>query len=89
LAKERRIKREDLLIATEKELEKIKQQTTRERRKLKGNDRIAIKVGKVINHYKMEKHFTIEISEDSFSYSLLSAHVTTVLRSHLLIICIS
>ena len=69
LAKERGIKREELLIATEKELEKIKQQTTRERRKLKGKDKIAIKVGKVINHYRMEKHFIIEISEDSFSYS--------------------
>ena len=34
-----------------------------------GKDTIALRVGKVINHYKMAKHFTIEITEDSFTFT--------------------
>ena len=36
-------------------------------RPLRGKDKIALRVGKVINHYKMAKHFTLEITEDSFT----------------------
>ena len=36
---------------------------------MRGKDTIALRVGKVINHYNMAKHFTLEITEDSFTFS--------------------
>jgi hypothetical protein len=68
LAAERARTREDLLAATEAELAKVAAATARERRPLRGKDQIGLRVGKVIGHYKMGKHFTIEIGEESFSY---------------------
>jgi hypothetical protein len=68
LATERARKREDLLRATEAELEKVAAATTRERRPLRGKDQIGLRVGRVIGHYKMAKHFRIDIGEESFSY---------------------
>ncbi len=69
LAEERARKRGELLSATEKELQNIAAATRREKRPLRGQDKIALRVGKVINHYKMAKHFTLEITEDSFSFT--------------------
>jgi transposase len=68
LAAERAKTREELLKATEKELEKIVVATTREKRRLTGESDIAIKVGKVLNRYKVGKHFKIQITANSFSY---------------------
>jgi len=68
LAHERAHKREELLQATEKNLEKIAVATRREKRRLKGKDRIGLKVGRVINRHKMAKHFILEIGEESFAY---------------------
>lgn len=68
LAEERSRKHEALLCSTEKELEKIAQATQREKRRLKGKDKIGVRVGKVINRFKMAKHFNLEITEESFSY---------------------
>jgi Transposase DDE domain len=69
LAEKRARKRDDLLAATEKELTPIAAATRRERRPLRGKDKIALRVGKVINHYKMAKHFTITITDDSFTFT--------------------
>lgn len=69
LAAERARKRGELLAATEKELAPIAAATRRERRPLRGKDNIALRVGKVINHYKMAKHFTLEITDESFTFS--------------------
>jgi len=68
LAQERRRKREELLQATERELDKVVQATQREKRRLKGADKIGLRVGKVVNRYKVGKHFRLEISEDAFRY---------------------
>lgn len=68
LAEQRARKREELLQATEKKLEEIAAATRREKRALRGRDRIALRVGKVINHYKVGKHFVLEFCEDAFSY---------------------
>jgi transposase len=68
LAEERARKRPELLAATEKELEKIAAATRRKRRPLRGKQYIGLRVGKVLNRYKMGKHFQIHIEEDSFSY---------------------
>jgi len=68
LAAERARKRGELLAATEAELEKIAAATRRARRPLRGQDAIALAVGKVINKKKVAKHFTTEITEESLSW---------------------
>ena len=69
LAAERARKRDELLDATEKELDKIAAATRRDKRPLRGRDKIALRVGKAINHYKMAKHFDIEITDEAFTFS--------------------
>jgi Transposase DDE domain len=69
LAEERARKREDLLQATERELEKIAVATRREKRALRGQDQIGLRVGKVMGRFKMAKHFEIAITDTSFTYA--------------------
>ncbi len=69
LAAERARKREDLLQATERELEKIAAATRREKRALRGQDKIGLRVGKLLGRFKMAKHFEIEITATAFSYA--------------------
>ena len=69
LAQKRARKRQDLLAATEKELTPIAAATGRAKRALRGKDKIALRVGKVINHYKMAKHFTLTITDESFTFT--------------------
>jgi hypothetical protein len=66
LAKLRAHKREALLAATERHLVKIKARV--EAGKLAGQDAIGVRVGKVIDQYKVAKHFALTISESSFSF---------------------
>jgi hypothetical protein len=69
LAAQRARKRDELLAATETHLQTIAAATRRTRRPLRGTEKIALRVGKVINRRKMAKHFDIEITDDSFSFS--------------------
>ena len=68
LATERAAKREALLQATEALLDPIVAATARNKRRLKGEDRIGVRVGKVIGKYKMAKHFELDITEQAFHY---------------------
>ncbi|HZD02960.1 MAG TPA: IS1634 family transposase [Actinomycetes bacterium] len=68
LEAERARKRESLLAATEADLAKITAATQRARRPLRGKDKIALRVGRMLNRRKVAKHFTIQIGDDSFSY---------------------
>ena len=68
LAEERTRKREDLLQMTEKKLREIEEATQRPKRPLRGKTKIALGVGKIINRYKMAKHFLLEIEEESFRF---------------------
>ena len=68
LAEERARKRQELLAATEKKLEEIAAATRRSRQPLRSKEQIGIRVGKVLNHYKVGKHFVLEIDEQKFSY---------------------
>ncbi len=68
LAEERRRKRTELLEATEVELEKVRAATTRASRPLRGQDKIALRVGKVLNRFKVAKHFVLDIAEEHFSF---------------------
>ena len=75
LAEERARKRPELLAATEKELDKIVAATHREKRPLRGKHNIGLRVGKVLNRYKMGKHFQVVIEDDSFSYQRKQANI--------------
>ena len=66
LAKRRAHTREALLEATEKALEKIK--TRVDAAKLFGKEVIGVRVGKIVNQYKVAKHFELEIGEATFSF---------------------
>jgi transposase len=68
LADERARKRESLLAATEKELEKIAEATRRTRRPLRGKDAIGVRVGRVLGRFKVGKHFRYKIEEGQFHY---------------------
>lgn len=68
LADERARKRQELLAATEKELDKIVAATGRAKRALRGKEKIGLRVGKVLNRYKVAKHFVLEIEDARFSY---------------------
>ncbi|HEY9705433.1 MAG TPA: IS1634 family transposase, partial [Allocoleopsis sp.] len=61
--------REALLLAVESELNKIVEATKREKKALKSQDKIALRVGKVLNKYKVNKYYNLEIEENSFKYS--------------------
>jgi Transposase DDE domain len=68
LQQERARKREELLQATERELQPIVEATQRQKNQLRGKDKIALRVGKVIDRFKMGKHFVLEVTETSFSF---------------------
>jgi hypothetical protein len=77
LADERARKREDLLQATERELEKVAAATRREKRALRGQDKIGLRVGKVLGRFKMAKHFAITITETRFRYERKAEAIET------------
>lgn len=67
VAKERRRKRDDLLRMTEEALEKIRGQV--ERKRGMAREEIGLKVGKVVDRWKMAKHFELEIGDGEFSFA--------------------
>jgi hypothetical protein len=75
LAAERARKREALLQATERELAQVVAATQRAKRALRGQDRIGLRVGKVLGHFKMAKHFAIAITETAFHYQRKAAEI--------------
>jgi transposase len=75
LAEERKRKREELLVATEKQLDKLAAGTQRKRRPLRGKKDIGLAAGKVLGRYKMGKHFQLAIEEDSFRWQRKPANI--------------
>jgi len=67
LAKLRAHKRAELLAATEAKLDKIKARV--DVGKLVGSDEIGLCVGKVINQYKVAKHFELSIDDNAFTFA--------------------
>jgi transposase len=68
LAEERRRKRDDLLDATERDLEKIQKRIVSKRKPLRGADEIGLAVGKVIGRRKVAKHFDLTITDNSLTF---------------------
>ena len=79
LAAERARKREDLLAATERELDKVTASVTNPRGRLHQADAGAIgqRVGRVINKYKVAKHFELQIADGAFTYTRKTEQIAT------------
>jgi hypothetical protein len=73
LTKLRSHKRRALLEATQQELQKVRARV--ERGALKGQTAIALRVGRVLNKYKVGKHFSLDISEKRFAFRLLEEQI--------------
>jgi len=71
LATERARKREDLLEATEAELEKVRAMVEGKRGRLRDADagKIGERAGRISNKYKVAKHFELQIADRAFSYA--------------------
>jgi hypothetical protein len=69
LARERARKRQDLLVATERNLAAIAEAISRKRKPLRGQAKIGLKVGTVLNRHKMAKHFEIAITPARLSFT--------------------
>ena len=61
-------KREALLAATKEELQRVRAMVARG--KLRAAGKIGVRVGKVLNKFKMAKHFERDIGEQSFSFEV-------------------
>lgn len=68
LADDRRRTRTELVDATEKRLTQIAAEVQRRTRTPLKADAIGVKVGKVINHYKVGKHFRLTIADNHFAF---------------------
>ena len=81
LAHKRASKREDMLLATERELAKVAAMVERGaaggRAGLHGAALIGERVGRVVNKYDMAKHFRRAITDSSFSYARDPAAIAT------------
>jgi hypothetical protein len=68
LADERARKREELLAATETDLAKIAAACTRARNALRGEQAIALRVGRIVDRFHVAKHFELTITRTAFTY---------------------
>ena len=68
LGKLRGHKRQSLLEATVEELEKVRGMV--KRGDLRGAGKIGVRVGRVINRYKVAKHFELTIEDNRFDFAL-------------------
>jgi transposase len=78
LAEQRRQKRQDLLAATQAELEtlaaSVAKSATAGRPETAAE--IGVRAGKIINHYKMAKHFTLTIRDGSLEWARKQDEIT-------------
>lgn len=74
LARLRAHKRQSLLDATAKELEKVRGMVARKR--LRGQDAIGVRVGRVIDKYKVAKHFALTIDDERFDFQIREEDVS-------------
>lgn len=74
LGKLRAHKRQSLLEATTKELEKVRAMV--ERGDLRGAGKIGVRAGRVVNKYKVAKHFDLTIDDARFDFVLREENVT-------------
>lgn len=75
LAQRRAHTRQSLLEATAREFQKVQRMVDRGRLKGAKADEIGLRVGQVVNKYKMAKHFELEIRDGSFTFCLLEEKI--------------
>jgi Transposase DDE domain len=75
LADERARKRRERLDATENKLAAIQARVRRSKKPLRGKDKIGLAIGRVINHYKMAKHFVLSIADDDVTFTRNAAGI--------------
>src|SRR5580700_9243818 len=75
LADERARKRGELLDATEKKLASIQNRVRRAKKPLRGEAKIALAIGAVIDRYKMAKHFALAITDDDVTFERKTAQI--------------
>ena len=73
LAELRTRKREELLTCTEQLLDKIAERV--KAGTLAGQDAIGVAIGKVVDKYKVAKHFTLQIGQTNFTYHRNQARI--------------
>ena len=73
LAKERLARLEGHIKSIADKLDKVRQRI--KHGQLQGKDAIGVRVGKVVNKYKMSKHFVLHITDNSFRFELDQAAV--------------
>jgi transposase len=76
LAEQRRQKRQELLAATQAELETLAASVKRAAAKPETAAEIGVRAGKIINHYKMSKHFTLTIGDGSLEWARKQVEIT-------------
>jgi transposase len=76
LAEQRRAKRQDLLAATQAELEALAASVKRATDKPEKAAEIGVRAGKIINHYKMAKHFILTIRDGSLEWARKQDEIT-------------
>ena len=80
LRDERARKREELLQATEAILADIARSVRRQGSQLRGRDRINRRVGRDANRRKVEKHFTITVTDDDLTWARDEAKIAAEAR---------
>jgi len=73
LAEHRAAKRQALIEATVRELETVQRMVANGR--LKDPEKIGVRAGRVINKYKVAKHFILEIEAQHFAFHIDETHV--------------
>src|SRR3954470_3830658 len=69
LAEQRRQKRQELLAATQAELEALAARVAQAPDRPEPAAEIGVRAGKIINHYKMAKHFTLTIRDGHLEWA--------------------
>jgi hypothetical protein len=69
LADQRRTRRQELLAATEAELTALAASVARPANPSETAAEIGVRAGKIINHYKMAKHFVLTIDDGSLAWA--------------------
>jgi transposase len=76
LAEQRRQKRRDLLAATQAELEALAASVARSANRPETSAEIGVRAGKIINHYKMAKHFALTIRDGYLGWARKEEAIT-------------
>jgi transposase len=69
LAEQRRHKRQELLAATEAELGELAARVAQPGRPVETATEIGVRAGRIINHYKMAKHYTLTIRDGTLAWA--------------------